>query len=168
MSLSEAVLEVAKDMDESADGEEPKIARLLRGYAKTLKTLVKACEGSSPPQPARPSPTFQLQGGMPLLDPLAAQAHHYRMIEQARQELRAKGQVIAKIEEDMGSDFAEALDGPIAGDLIPIGSGDKPGCRAPLGGGIYILGEDRKFHWAGVEGKEYPDSPKQESKILLG
>ncbi len=79
MSLAEAVLEVAGAMDEEADECLLDAVRIsqgkrLKSYAKQLRIVVKAAEGSEPP----------LRAGVPLLSP---ESQHRQMIDQCRKEL---------------------------------------------------------------------------------
>jgi len=158
MSLPDAVLEIAADMEADADAMQatgsPAIANSVRSYAKQLRRAVKAAEGSTP------APTVQ----QPVITPFM---QHQLETEKARKEFRKNkigGKDMVQIEEDHQTRAVLMADGPFEGETIEVPGGMpfNSYTRHPITGQRYQLQGDNQLHYM-------PEGEKQDpSRILLG
>lgn len=145
--LSDAVLEIAAEMETEATAERDSnltAEQLLlafriffRSYARSLRTAVKASEGTVI---AGQSMTKEGQQLFP-----SPEAQHAFMIEQAKQEFRRARQ------RGEGQEEAEPImrvvaDGPCSGDSYPTSPSMPVGAKMEVAGLIYCLKPDNKLH----------------------
>jgi hypothetical protein len=166
MALAEVILEIAQDLEDSAEEwkeiEEiaPHVAEMILSFAKQLRRAVKAAEGSAPPPPQK---TFMQEA--------LEMEKHFK--ERARTEFKGKVQKIPPNEldrKDGGGKSVytqmEVVGGPAAPDDLPVWhgflAGFETGVKTVIAGGVYELREDNKWH-------HLPSVPtKEEKKIVLG
>lgn len=129
MSLSEAVISVADEMEKTASDPtcpEVVLRAFLRSFARELRTAVKASGGSSP----FPSPV-----------------DHQRAIDQCRAEFRGKKE---KQEEASDGRMVEVVGGPYNLTYVNIDSSMPLDAKTKLDEvSIYALREDNKLHFVG-------------------
>ena len=184
MAWTDAILEVAEQMDaEAKDLEGTSDANIaqsmylrttLRGYAKQLRLVVKACEGeqviTSAPQPATVAQ---------FMDP---GYQNFLGVEEAKKQLRAEKERIQK-EEHLGVTadgrplagmVAECVGGPEDGTYTPITPDMPVGAMTLLQNQVYEFRSDGKFYYdAEITKREYekrglPYVPwEKKSSILL-
>lgn len=141
MALHDAIKEIIEDMENEAadansrDDREVKAARSLRGYAKDLRRILKACEGNTQaPPPMTP---------LPILDP---RIQDRVMIEKAREELRTSKRQ-TELQEAGDLQTALVVDGPEKDTYAPISSAMPHGARTHVGKGhVYELKPDGKLY----------------------
>lgn len=132
MALADAVKSIADEMDMDANQwvsqrtDVPEHAIfLLRGYARTLRTLIQATAGQSH-QSTFMSPEYQ----------------HGIEIEKARAEMREqkeKAIVQEKAESVVGGgSMLEAIGGPVHGSFVPCDPLMPKNARVPLSGAVYV------------------------------
>ena len=146
MSLAEAVLDVADEM-EKTEWDAHEVAPVVRGWAKQLRTAVKSAGGA---QAEAPPPGSFLIG----TDRTSAAAQHATMIERARQEARLskqKGEVKELLEPRMVLIAGGSLDGDHL--LVPQ---DMPvGAKTEVPGGeVCVLGADGCLHYSEMDTRE--------------
>lgn len=129
MSLSEAVLEVAKTMREESEERrfDVELSRVLKSYARQLETVVKAVEGEARASIAALAVPPEMQ--------------HILEIEKARAEFRKPKNIESK--EPI---MTEIVDGPLAGDYVSVEQDMPISARTSIDNNFYYLGEDKKLH----------------------
>ena len=135
MSLSEAVLSIADDMEKDSGGEvDPACWKwLVQGYIRQLRSAVKAVENTA------------RQYGV---DPLV---QHRQAIDAARAQIRAErvaneasGESLLK-EEEQGGRSAVLMNGPLAGTSVQIPITMPAEAKIGVAGKVYQMGKDGKL-----------------------
>ena len=172
MALDEAVLEIAEQMlaeakDLETDAATAYTRSTLKGYARQLKSIVKAAEGTEKEQThALPNP-FAMDAGF----------QHFTMVEQAKEALRLekkKSQAEEKIGVNAAGNLVLCEGGKSDGIMTPIEPEMPVGARTMLDGEVYEFKDDGKFHFDEEitkkvykdGGKEYIPEPKKSNIIL--
>jgi hypothetical protein len=120
MSLAEAVLEIAEELEKESlvhEGEEQAIADVMRKIAKDLRRCVKAAGGTRAPNPNQTAVELSIK----------------EQIEQAR--LAAK----ALAQDSRGEKIVVLEGGPLDGDNLIIDSGMPIGAFTSISGNVYRL-----------------------------
>ena len=126
MSLAEAITEIAGQMEDEAKQWDRDYQRVLNLFARMLRNVVKAVEGSPLTSPAPAMP---------------AELQHAVMIDKARAEFR-KGK-----QEEQESRLIQMIDGPLAGDYIPVAPDMPIAAKTSIAGHVYQLQADSKLHF---------------------
>jgi hypothetical protein len=134
--IVEQMLEEAKDLEGTNDAASSYTRSTLRGYARQLKTCLKAAEGTEPP------PQSMTTFAMPHLMSPAVQAA--AEVEKFRGEFRKKREDRVKLEDDaLGGDMIELLDypgyDPTTPEYISTPSGGQVGQKILLPQGAFRL-----------------------------
>lgn len=146
MSLADAVTEIADQMEEEAadvKNEGPHgsfLCNSLRGWARQLRTALKASEGAAPPAPVQnpllPAP----------LQHFAAIEEERRKIREARRKEAVSGDLEGAFEEKLvaiaGTDKEDGVE-----TMIRIPNNMPVGARCPIEGKWFKLKEDNKLHY---------------------
>lgn len=140
MSLADAVLEIAQDMEDypkilnGRDVAALEIEMVVASWVKQLRRAVTAAEGSTPPV-------------NPLARLLTPEAQHMIEIEKAREEFRHKNARRAEAEENIDGTMRECVGGPAHGAFVPTPASMPCGAKTHvLEDQVYQLGEDGKLH----------------------
>lgn len=141
-NLKDAVLSVAEEMvqeandlkDKRDDAGQAFLHDALKGYARTLRAVVRAAGDD-------PAPVLQT----PLLTPMS---QHAQEIEKARAEFkRPKKDLVAVEERYAGGDMVEVVGGPAGTEGATYQSVDPQmpiGARTTMAGGVYQLRKEGK------------------------
>lgn len=172
MSLSEAVLEIIKQMDEDC-GEggmldnygDSVVKAVVVGYKRQLNTAVKAVEGA--PQAAPVVSPFLMANGMGM-----AGAQNAAMIEAAKAEFREKKRKMTEAlgAEGLGEDgvgMVLLVGGPLDGTHIQCPAEIPAGHKTNIDGAVYVIGTDRKAHFSEEESKKLAEQVEKKSKLIM-
>lgn len=137
MSLSEAVLSVADEMEKLANDRsevmsETILRSFMRSFAREIRTAVKA------------SGNDNQKGQQNLISP---QLQHVKMIEEARKEFRKDGaKRLTDFEERTDPKFVQVVGGSSDGVLVPVDPTMPINARTCVGGEVYELRDDGMLH----------------------
>lgn len=146
MSLKEAVLQVAQDMEERCreDDEDQRKAgvkhpafsvREVFGFVRTLRAV---CQAAQEPQAMFP-PVFGPEPAQATMaGALSAEAQHRHMIEREKARIREQKER-AGLTEQLEAPRVQFVDGPLAGEFAPLDMGAELNCRVPVGDNVYVL-----------------------------
>lgn len=145
MSLSEAMLDLAKDMEDAAEGGhiDPNV---VSQWSKMIRFAVKSAKGSETKQESRPHLVTQdlaSQRANPMDLELAQRALnrlHTRQVAEETSEL---------INDLIGPRFAVCVGGNDDAVRVEIRPDMPVGASVSLGGQSYMLKEDGKLHYRG-------------------
>ena len=150
MSLAEAVLAIADDLEIEAKNKEDWIdsTRLVfRSYVKQLRAAVKAAAGA---QTEAPPPGSFLIG----TDRTSAAGQHATMIEKARREMQ-QGRQRAGVEELLEPRMVMIVGGSSDGDHLMVPQDMPVGAKIEVPGGeVCVLGADGKLHYSEMDTRE--------------
>lgn len=126
-TFRETILEVAEEMLEEADPNNPYPHASLRNFSKQLKLICKVADDYSPKQ--KPTVSVEMQ--------------HILEVEKAKKEFR-KSNKSADMEERFDGDMIEVVGGPVTSlDGVPVLQAIDPlmpeGAYTQLAGGVYQL-----------------------------
>ena len=131
MSLPEAVLMIADEMEKSCEAAEKDgddYSDHLKVYATQLRVAVKAAGGTQPPQQLPFNPAY-----------MSPMAQHALEIEKARAEFRDKKELK---EERFGERMVLAVGGDSDQDSVIIGHDMPVGAFKELDGQVYVLSSE--------------------------
>jgi hypothetical protein len=173
MSLAEAVLEIADEMEKVADDEtisRDSLQRELLSWIKQIRRLCKVSGGVSTPGPEIILGRVEkVLGGTHLPTPAGSVISHTmgnvvparafdpwplaekeRLEREARKvEQRALEEASVRLQrEEAGSDMAYLVGGLSEGDLLPIQPSMPVGGKTMVAGQVYVLGKDKKLHFS--------------------
>lgn len=144
MPLPDAILEIADDMDAEAEeileeeGQSVERVRILRRYARSLRTAVKAAEGSEPPKSASPVLFPGMLGALATGQDIAEIAKAREAERRRRAEERAAG---AGLGPD-GQSTALCEGGPADGSSVMCPANVPKGSKTVVAGAVYVMGSD--------------------------
>jgi hypothetical protein len=156
VSLSEAILEIADDMDGDASNTASDLVVLrnhMHSYARQLRRAVKAAEGSAPPPAARPEPVYppEVQTAIE--------------VAKARKEFQKVGRPSVSGEEIAAGKLTEMIGGVNDKTFVEIDPAMQTGQGRIIGGQVYELRADGKLHY---HEQETERRLKKEHKIIEG
>lgn len=127
MSWKEAMADIAdrmeRDIADFCPGSEFRsVWMLVRGFASEIRSVVKAVLDQAPQQ------QFE-----------TPEQQHFRMVQQARQEFRARKEV------EEATRFADIVDGKDKGTTVPINPEMPVGGKMFVGGTVYHLWKDGRL-----------------------
>lgn len=150
MPLSDAVLEIAQQMEEElvrlkTDGEPGEAESALRGFARQLRSAVKASEGALQSMQA----TSTVPGGNAFIRDAEIVAQH-ALLEGAKK---------ARFQEAEGIRYWPVADGPaLEGEIplsVPLPGNAAPGGFALVGKYVYEVRADGKLYYHEEQTKLY-------------
>lgn len=135
MSLADAMLEIAKGIEEDIEHNGSSgcadCQQWAKGIMRQIRSAVKAAEGQPPPAAIQP----------------ATLGDHRALIDKERERLRlAKGAAGSEDAEQGEWSQAEMVGGPGSGDMAPIMAEMPIGAKCQVGGGVYELRGDGKLY----------------------
>jgi hypothetical protein len=144
MSLAEAVLEIAKDIEEESDRYDGSYRRALEQYAKQLRCVVKASADSKPNQVA--------DGGFTI--PYSMK-EALKLEEVQRKQLMRRGEA----EEAISGGMVLCEGGSEDGTSVPVPDSIPNEAKILLGREVYIFySKDRVFRYSKEETDKLPKS----------
>ncbi len=163
MSLKEAMLDLANDMEADVNEEDTIPSSVMRGYIRSIRMAVKAAPDDSVPLPAQLPVMNPMQA-----DPMQSMVHHFQQVERAKEEMRQKKE--EGVEREIGEHLVEVIGSPDSEDGIPettvIDASMPVGAKTAIGGCVYIRGTDGKLHYSREDTEKIKAS--QKGKIVLG
>lgn len=132
MSLSDAVLEVAKGMETESEGSDPSTSRMIRSFVRELRTAVKAAEG--------------VQEASKIIIPSQPDLLTLAKLEEEKRDMRAR----TRIQENHGGCMIQLVGGGSDGTMAdgPIPGSPIDQTRMRVGGEIYVLRKDGCMHYS--------------------
>lgn len=139
MSLSQSVLEIARDLEvESWEVEDPAHLKIL--IKSTIKQLRRVVNAVTPDNPTPPTPCFI---GKPP-DPNDPETQEIYRIQQ---EVMARMGERARIQERVSEVMREVIGGPADDSLFPVPSNITAGLSTVIAGAYYTLHDDFKLYY---------------------
>lgn len=137
MPLSDAILDIAKEMEIEADGfSSTSDIAVMKGFVRSLRSAVKAAEGIQ-------------QGGISLNIPKQANPQDV-LIKHAQRELEQR----TLLQEKAGSSMLLIVGGDADGTMIEVDPSMPVNARMPIGSEVYIF-RDGKLNYSPEETERY-------------
>lgn len=154
MSLSEAVLVIADEMEKDADSCESakSLYSAMKEFAKQLRLVVKASANVQPVHKVGVDERVFLGGSTGYKEgSVLAMTPEQRHEEFKRKEMARH----VNAEEDITGSMVEFVGGAANGDMAPLDSKCPVGAKTKIGNEVYVLSSERKFVYSEEETRKY-------------
>ena len=135
MALSDAILDIAKQMEEDIQNSSEAVQWQVTAYIRQLRSAVKAAEGQNQ--------------GIPIIIPNQVNPQEV-LLKHAQREMEQR----TILQERAGTSMVQIIGGSSDGDLTPIDPNMPINARMPIGSEVYIFREG-KLHFSEEETQKY-------------
>lgn len=162
MSLHEAVLDIAKDMEENSSDE----AWLIRGWAKQLRMVVKAAGLPLDAEAIGKAAlkTFLESPVSPRIKDVSKETFDRIKAEEAQREKEIAEEV--KKQEASGASMTECVNGGLHGTFVTIDPKMPVGAKTLFGSEVYWLNSDGRLHYSKEDTLKFLEERKKQRGLL--